>query len=238
MRRRVRHVGFLRFAAPPEYPGKDRQPHPPLIVGAHPLQVDPYPFEWEHFPGVAMGYSYRVPPLNRVTLNHFQALEEAIARLAALRYERIAVGLGSMWALTHKYFAAFEVYQRSIPKTRRIPPFFISRYTVDARVFGRKMPKLQPDAFIDASGGHFAKALANLGIRFPDDMAYATLNWHAGMPELAGINQNSHRIGAKAVDLLINQINLNEKGLPDIQTFTLICGSWVDGPFAPPRNRP
>ncbi|HWL51398.1 MAG TPA: LacI family DNA-binding transcriptional regulator [Chthoniobacteraceae bacterium] len=204
-----------------------------VIVGVGPASM-PYAFAWDRFPCVSIGYTEQVPPVHRVMLNHFQTMDETLRRVAAMGYQRIALGLLSRWRLTDNYLMALHLFQRDLPASRRIAPFYVSRYTFNGKVFGKKIAKAQPDLFIDAAGqGRFMRALQQIGVGFPRDMGYVTFNWHDRLEGLAGVNQNSDRIGATAVDLLVNQINFKESGIPDIQKFTLVSGSWVDGASAP-----
>lgn len=207
-----------------------------IIVGAGPAS-EPYAFAWERFPCVSIGYTEHVPPVHRVMLNHFQAMEEALCRLTEMGYRRIALGLLTRWRMTDNYLMAMHLFQQNLPQSRRIAPFYVSRYTFNAKAFGKRIAKAQPDVFIDAAGqGRFMQALQNIGVRFPDDMAYVTFNWHEQLKGMTGINQNSEEIGATAVDLLVNQINFRQTGIPELQKFTMVNGSWVDGASAPRRE--
>jgi LacI family transcriptional regulator len=61
-------------------------------------------------------------------------------------------------------------------------------------------------------------------------------DWSPKCPELAGIDQNANLVGEAAVDLLIGQLQRNERGLPDYPKTTLVGGTWVDGASVRPRR--
>jgi DNA-binding LacI/PurR family transcriptional regulator len=68
------------------------------------------------------------------------------------------------------------------------------------------------------------------GLRVPRDVGFVHLDWSVEKGVLAGIDQCSREIGAAAVDLLIEQLNNNETGIPKRPKTVLIDGCWHDGP--------
>jgi LacI family transcriptional regulator len=46
----------------------------------------------------------------------------------------------------------------------------------------------------------------------------------------AGLDQQPRELGARAVELLIAQLQRNERGVPDWPTTTTIPARWVEGP--------
>jgi hypothetical protein len=48
----------------------------------------------------------------------------------------------------------------------------------------------------------------------------------------AGIDQKSDLVGAAAVDLVVDQLHRNERGVPALQKLVLIEGVWVEGATA------
>jgi hypothetical protein len=61
--------------------------------------------------------------------------------------------------------------------------------------------------------------------------------WVAGLtaaaPGCAGIDQSGERVGAAAVDLVVEQLHANEFGRPPNPKTVLIEGRWVPGKTAP-----
>ncbi len=56
---------------------------------------------------------------------------------------------------------------------------------------------------------------------------FAHLDLTAAAPGCAGIDQNGERVGAAAVDLVVEQLHANEFGLPQNPKTVLIEGRWV-----------
>jgi hypothetical protein len=55
-----------------------------------------------------------------------------------------------------------------------------------------------------------------------------TLYWSANTPpSVGGIDQRYDRVAAHAVDLVVAQLNNNERGPPDLPSMMLFPGRWV-----------
>lgn len=204
-----------------------------LIIAPMPVPGMTIDIDWDDFPAVAFGYSMSEPLLHRITLNHWQAVQTTIRKLIELGYERIASG--SAIAVSSRIggvsVGAFEHYQRELPQKRRIPILMNRSATPE---FMRKwLEKYRPDAFIDQAPFSYYRLIKSAGWRIPEDIAYTTMCWSQEESFCAGIHENSFQIGKAAVDVLVQQIQDNRKGVPDHPSFTLINGTWVDGPSAP-----
>jgi DNA-binding LacI/PurR family transcriptional regulator len=77
---------------------------------------------------------------------------------------------------------------------------------------------------------HLLLRMREAGIRVPQDVGFVHLDWTAEKGDLAGVDQCSELIGAAAVDLLIEQLNNNEIGIPARTKTVMIDGVWRDGP--------
>jgi LacI family transcriptional regulator len=71
-------------------------------------------------------------------------------------------------------------------------------------------------------------------------IGFAHLDLTAELPGASGIDQNNERVGAAAVDLVVEQLHSNAFGLPENPKTVLIEGRWVPGETAPglPRKSP
>ena len=61
----------------------------------------------------------------------------------------------------------------------------------------------------------------------------AHLDLTAELPGCSGIDQNNERVGAAGVDLVVEQLQSNDFGLPENPKTVLIEGRWVPGTTAP-----
>lgn len=80
--------------------------------------------------------------------------------------------------------------------------------------------------------------LKKAGLHVPEDIGYLTLTYYAVLGAVAGIDQNTREAGAAAVDLVIEQLFHNERGIPRKPKVVMIEGEWVDGPTVRPRAEP
>jgi DNA-binding LacI/PurR family transcriptional regulator len=73
------------------------------------------------------------------------------------------------------------------------------------------------------------RSLRRAGYRVPDDVgvAYHTLDEKSLC--LSGMKKNSFQIGEMAVDLLIDMLHRNERGVPIHPYLLMVEGSWVEG---------
>ncbi|MDR1281553.1 MAG: hypothetical protein LBK99_12110 [Opitutaceae bacterium] len=67
------------------------------------------------------------------------------------------------------------------------------------------------------------------GVRVPEDAGFASLNVGEADDTTSGIHQNDHLIGRKAIDLLVDMVHRNERGIPATPIRTLVEGVWHPG---------
>jgi LacI family transcriptional regulator len=68
------------------------------------------------------------------------------------------------------------------------------------------------------------------GARVPRTHGYFCLNVTQTDRPCAGLDLHPHALGARGVELLIAQLQRNERGIPSPASTTMIPGHWVDGP--------
>ncbi|MDR1283664.1 MAG: hypothetical protein LBK99_23025 [Opitutaceae bacterium] len=72
--------------------------------------------------------------------------------------------------------------------------------------------------------------LRSAGYRIPDGIGLVHLDTNPDWKDLAGIRQHHFKVGQTAAHLVIDQINRNCHGIPDIPKAVLIAGDWRAGP--------
>jgi LacI family transcriptional regulator len=102
------------------------------------------------------------------------------------------------------------------------------------RLLQRWLEKERPDALLTADA-QVPQLIRGLGYRIPQDIAVAGTSIY-DIPVDAGINQNSEAIGRIAVEMLVAQINLNERGVPAAPCRILVESLWQDGASLPARS--
>lgn len=191
-------------------------------------------FPWDALGVVALGQTLQQTPLHRVSIDYSHSIPMALRRLRALGYRRIGVVVSTAYdhKVNHGWLYPLYYEQRHGVRPIRTCVFDGSSATDRLRVRGW-IEREQPDAIL---GEYLAwHTLRDLGLRVPDDVAFATFDCSPEHPEIGGIDQRHDVIGASAVDLLATQLLHNERGLPSVCKKLLIEGGWRDAPSVPER---
>jgi DNA-binding LacI/PurR family transcriptional regulator len=78
--------------------------------------------------------------------------------------------------------------------------------------------------------------LRELGLRIPQDLAVAGTSV-LDLPGIdTGIDQHPEAIGRIAVEMLVKQLNVNERGEPIDPCRILVESRWKDGNSLPPKK--
>ena len=96
------------------------------------------------------------------------------------------------------------------------------------------MEKHRPDAIL-TSVPQVPGMIRDLGFRIPEQVAVAGTSIY-DVPVEAGINQHSAAIGRIAVEQLVAQINVNERGEPAAPCRILVESLWQDGNSLPQHH--
>jgi hypothetical protein len=71
--------------------------------------------------------------------------------------------------------------------------------------------------------------LRRAGYRVPSDVGVAFHSLDEGRKGFSGMKKNSFQIGVMAVDLLVDMLHRNERGIPAIPYRLMVEGSWCEG---------
>lgn len=85
------------------------------------------------------------------------------------------------------------------------------------------------DAVLTFDFGDVPLWLRAAGINIPEDVSLAVLNRCPSAPEFSGVDPEPERLGETLVDLVIEQLENNEVGLPKTPKMLTIPGLWVKG---------
>lgn len=86
----------------------------------------------------------------------------------------------------------------------------------------------EPDCIL-GTGRELPRKLKELGLDDPQRMGFVHLGWHPSYEGLAGINPHWDQTGRTAVNVVVDQMNRNDFGLPAFPLWTLIDGEWIEG---------
>ncbi|AHF93842.1 LacI family transcriptional regulator [Opitutaceae bacterium TAV5] len=188
--------------------------------------------DWSHFSCAAIGYSLKSPVLHRSAAHHFQGILLALEELKRLGHRRIGVTLaaatdkrvGELW---HAGFLLCKQHARSPRLSLLIQENAPSSRQAALDWYCRE----KPDAILgNATTKNWLEAA---GVKIPQEVDFTFLHWRPGDRPLGGIDQQTERVAAAAIDLVVDQIQRNERGIPDSPKTVLVNGIWRAGGGVP-----
>jgi LacI family transcriptional regulator len=191
--------------------------------------------KWELFSAVEIGYSLPSPELHRVCNHQFQSMMLLARRLYEMGYRRVGLAMSPEQdeRVNHHWRAGhLAAHSRWGHGSLRRLLFLPDRW--DRAAFARWYREQRPDAIITI-GTDTAEWLAELGVRIPQEVGLANIDLRPDLKTTTGINQNSHEVGAAAVDLVVSLIRRNERGVPTIPRVTMVQGTLVEGKTTRPQ---
>jgi DNA-binding LacI/PurR family transcriptional regulator len=211
-----------------------------VLIPPHPSVPDWGDFDWSKFSVIRFGLSVPSPDSHLVTSDQLRAVLMAVKRINDLGYQRIGLVIPEDQdrRLGGNFIGGFAAAQQFF-KLAVLPPLLVEErfYTQDkvkgARYLQQWLKKHKPDALL-TTVGQVPEMIRALGLRIPDDIAVAGTS--IDVPVDAGIDQHSEAIGSMAVEMLVSQINLNERGEPVDPARILIESRWRNGSSLPARK--
>ena len=185
--------------------------------------------DWSHYAGVYTDYMIDRPPLHCVCCNHYRSTMGLLMRLAERGYQRPGIYLerGRDERTQHRFGSAFRTFQETQPGIARVPPLFVKEHNREE--FVAWFRRYNPDIVL----AHFTEVIDWMeacGARLPQTHGFASLNLIYKTRPCAGLDQQPHELGARAVELLIAQLQRNECGVPEWAMTTTVPARWVEGP--------
>jgi DNA-binding LacI/PurR family transcriptional regulator len=213
-----------------------------ILIPPHPVMPVWGDFEWNKFSVIRLGLSVPEPDSHVVTSDHQRAVLMAFERMSHYGYQRISLVVGADWDrhLGGNYIGGFSAAQRLFKFKHILPPLLTDETVYlkqpdKAKQHLRKwLEQHKPDAILSAIV-QVPEMMRELGCRIPQAVAVAGSS--RDVPVDACINQNPEDIGRIAVQMLVSQINLNERGVPSVPCRTLVESSWQDGKSLPPKSQ-
>jgi len=197
-------------------------------------------FDWSKFSIVRFGLSVPSPDSHLVTADQLRAVIMAVKKMAEYGYQRIGlvVPADQDRSLGGGFVGGFSAAGQSFGLPVVAPLLleervFIQQPNQALLQVGRWLKKNKPDAIL-TTVVQIPALLNQLKYRIPGDIAVAGTSMD--VPVDAGIDQHSQAIGRIAVETLVSQINLNERGEPVDPYRVLVESRWRDGKSLPPRK--
>jgi LacI family transcriptional regulator len=193
--------------------------------------------DWADFSAVTIGYTLRHPRLHNVYHHHYRSMGQLLDELALRDYRR--PGLVEIQEQNDRvegiWLAAYLAHGWSAhaPAPRPVP-LLLPDWNEAA--FHDWFEREQPDVIVSKLP-IVAAALRAAGRRVPEDVGVAlhSLIEETAPHECAGMTKSSLQVGQMAVDLLVDMIHRNERGVPELPHQLMIDGTWNEGHTLRPR---
>ncbi len=195
-------------------------------------------WDWSRLSAVVIGNVTWTPELHHVGHHHFSAMRTVLLELLKLGYTRPAAVVDAVIdeRAKHAWTGAFFANHPEPERARQL-----------LHVHDAQRPR-DLAAWLRGSGADalIVSAVAQLsapGVRAfcrQKRLQVATLRWSATVPaNIAGIDQCDELLGAQAVELLVAQLQHNERGPPRHPGMMLFPGQWITpatAAIAPQKN--
>jgi LacI family transcriptional regulator len=149
-------------------------------------------------------------------------------KLAGLGYRRIGLALPAAADIrvNHFWLGGYLAHRQYLPGLKRLPPLVPADWT--ERSFNRWFERHRPDAVVSTTTAPL-QWLRAAGFRVPEEIGFTSLFWRNEAEGCSGFDQDFEQIAAGAVDLVVAQLNHNERGVPKKPRVVLVEGNWVQG---------
>lgn len=195
------------------------------------------PLDLEEFACVTVGCKVLDPCFHFATNDQYATGMLAHDRLLNLGYKRVGLAIPHyVECIVEQRFSAG--FRNALERRGRTSPrASIFRYEREngAKLFLEWFHNYKPDAIctiFPEVGGWLKKE----NIHVPGEVALATLDWNEELGDWSGVDQESRRVGAAAIDVVVQMLQRNELGPPAHPFGLNIEGTWVDGKTAPRKT--
>lgn len=157
-------------------------------------------------------------------------IAKTLRELRRLGYQRIGLAMPENLNLKSgfAYQGRYLVEKQHYPEMKWLPPLFYphSEFPDAAPLLKPWLRKHRPEVII-CNDVHARDLLTNWGVAIPKDLGLVHLSLGPDTPDWTGMFMDGRQIGAACVDLLLSQIQQNERGVPDTPYEKLLRSHWV-----------
>ncbi len=192
---------------------------------------------WNHHALAAVGFSLAQPPVHRAVNHQIHSIRLAIGELLTLGYRRIGLVMSRHEdaRVEHNWLSSILLTQHEHAGTDRSFPLYFED-KIEPEPLLAWLIRHRPDVVLSTESGVPPLLRPAAGHRLKQ-IGFAHLHLTSDLDGCSGIDQNNERVGAAAVDLVVEQLHGNNYGFPANPKTVLIEGRWVPGSTAPgPRG--
>lgn len=188
----------------------------------------PRHLDWDSFALAAIGRTDVGHEVHRTTGDYYGAVRRICLLGRTRSYRRIGLAIPEEHDLAHQglHRSAFLGCQAEWPRRDRVPVLVAKQW---ARApFLQWVRQHRPDLVICGSDDPL-RWLRSAGIRVPGDIGLIRPHVTDRSLGIGGFLFDEIEIGAAAVDLVVEQLHHNERGLPGVMKRVLLPGHWFEG---------
>lgn len=185
--------------------------------------------EWDYFSPVAIGHSIHHPQLHKVTNNHFLSTIRVMDHCARIKVKRVGFVVQEIHTvrLQHRWLGAYLAKRRELKMDVDIDPLITNDWSMET--VKTWYDHFRPEVIIGPFGSSVGNWLESVGVKIPQDVQLISLACPRKGHRVTGIYENSHSIGAKAVQMVVSMIEHTEKGIPLAPSTVSLDGIWNPG---------
>jgi LacI family transcriptional regulator len=189
--------------------------------------------DWSALAGVYMDYALKSPLLNLVYTDHYRSLIMALNELRALGYVRpgLIQKEAASARLHYRWAAAMRAFQCHCLDVEAIDPLVIPTLTQAA--FTRWFKRTKPDVVL-AHDVRVIDWMEECGAQVPKTHGFVCLNIAMTDRRCAGLDQQPEALGTRGAEIVIAQLQRNERGIPVEAAATTMPARWIAGPTIRP----
>lgn len=198
-----------------------------VIVGPQQSSNGRLDLEWNHYAAVTQGYSLVSPRISRTGNDYVGSLQLCIHNLRCMGYKRIGLVIDESIdaRARHVWSGTFAAYQQKAGCAAELP---VLAWRTELRPLSNWLTRHEPDAIVTPQF-ELLESLRTLGVRIPEELGLAHLDWHPKYQGWAGVDQNIENAGASAVDLIVERLIHNDLGIPKVPKTVTTEGVWRSG---------
>lgn len=237
----------LGFSLEWHYPGRDagirRKLHKILTAkNIHGIILMPYSageggwqnlLPWEHYACAAFGYTWEVPDFHRAGPDHYGNMQIAYRKLRSMGRSRIALVVSDYMENVVKYRWLGAYLSECYKQCPLSNPLVFDKRPEELSHFIPWLEKSNPDAIIVHDAQAFDQFIKKHSVKISENVVVAELSWRKDKSSFCcGVSERMDFVGTALIDLVIEQLNNNERGVPIVPKLKLIRGEWNDAEFA------
>jgi len=201
-----------------------------LLLAPQPVPNATLDLDWDEFSAVSFGFTLTQPSLHNVALDHFRSVQKLMRKLHGMGYRRprLILSLKSDQRVSSAWSAGFAGSLRQLELIPSDPIFLTSG---DFSDFVAAVKKSKPDVVLTTRGWATLarQQLPTAGLRVPEDIGLAAVNFAACDKGQGGIHEDGHLLGRHAVELLTAMLQRGEKGVPENVKHLITEGEFATG---------